>query len=93
MTLVVRLSGALRGFAGDVAEITVTGEIATVRDALALLWKKAPALRDRVVTERDEVRRHINIFVGADPVSHRDGLATPVHPGEELFLAPAVSGG
>ena len=91
--IVVRLAGALRGFAGDTAEIRLDGSARTVAEALALLWVKAPALRDRVVSETGDVRRHINVFAGSESIRDRDGIATLLRDGEELFLAPAVSGG
>jgi molybdopterin converting factor small subunit len=45
---------------------------------------------------RDELgrtRTHVNLFVGAENVRDLDGLATPIKPGEELSIIPAISGG
>ena len=50
-------------------------------------------MRDRVLTERGEVRPHINIFVNGEDIRYTGGLATPVGDGAEVFLVPAVSGG
>jgi molybdopterin converting factor small subunit len=50
-------------------------------------------LRDRVVDEQNEVRQHINIFVGEDAIRHASGLETPVSPNDEIMIVPAVSGG
>ena len=38
-------------------------------------------------------RVHVNLFVGADNIRDLDGLATPVGPGEEVSIIPAISGG
>ena len=65
----------------------------TVNEALAALWKVHPGLRDRVVTEQNEVRQHLNIFVGADNIRDRQGLATEVSDGCEITILPSVSGG
>jgi PPOX class probable F420-dependent enzyme len=50
-------------------------------------------MRDRVVTEQGQVREHINIFVGKENIRYTGGLATPVPPGAEISIVPAVSGG
>lgn len=57
------------------------------------LWAECPAIRDRVLTERGDVRPHINIFVDGDNIRFSGRLETPVRDGAEVFLVPAVSGG
>lgn len=64
--------------------------VGVVLDALA---REHPALERRVRDEQGRVRTHVNLFVGADHVRDRDGLATPIGPGDELSILPAVSGG
>jgi molybdopterin converting factor small subunit len=73
------------GLAGD-DPVTV----ASVLDALAA---DHPALGRRLRDEQGRTRVHVNLFVGADNVRDRDGLSTPVQPGEELSIIPAISGG
>ena len=65
----------------------------TVKEALDALWKLHPALRDRVLDEQNQVRQHINVFVGEESIRFADGLATPVGEGAEILIVPAVSGG
>ena len=72
---------------GDAADATT---VATVLDALAT---QHPALERRIRDEQGVPRQHVNLFVGADNVRDRDGLATPIRAGEELSVLPAVSGG
>jgi MoaD family protein len=93
MPLVFIMPGALRPFAGGLGEVHLEGDADTVADALALLFARFPAVRDRLVTERGEVRTHINIFVNGENIRHHRGLATPVPRGAELVILPAVSGG
>ena len=45
------------------------------------------------VTERGEVRPHVNIFVDGGNIRHAGGLAAPVRDGAEIVILPAVSGG
>ena len=93
MPLVFVIPGALREFSGGRGEVRIDGSAATLRDALARLWKECPGARDRVLTERGEVRAHINIFVDGDNVRYTGELASPVHDGAEIIILPAVSGG
>ena len=83
----------LRELAGDRDELRVEGEAGSVEDALALLWKSCPGVRDRVLTERGEVRPHVNIFVDGESIRFAAGLATRVHAKSEIVILPAVSGG
>lgn len=83
----------LREYTRDRAEIRVGGDASSVSDALLLLWRECPALRDRVLTELGNVRPHINIFVDGDSVRDRGGLGADVPDGAEIYILPAVSGG
>jgi sulfur-carrier protein len=64
--------------------------VAKVLDAMAI---QHPALERRIRDEQGRTRRHVNLFVGSDNVRDRDGPATPIHPGQDLSIIPAVSGG
>jgi molybdopterin converting factor small subunit len=86
------ISGALRQFAGNRTDVRVAAA-GPLSASLEQLWRECPAVRDRVLTERGEVRPHINIFVNGEDIRYTGGLATPVGDGAEVFLVPAVSGG
>ena len=70
-----------------------SGDAPSVADALELLWREAPGVRDRVLTERGEVRQHVNIFVNGESIRYSGGLKTPVRSGAEIVILPALSGG
>ena len=93
MALTFMIPGPLRELAVNRGQVRVDGTAASVSDALSLLWSQCPALRDRVVTERGEVRPHVNIFVDGESIRFAEGLATPVRDGSEIFILPALSGG
>jgi molybdopterin converting factor small subunit len=65
----------------------------TLRDALDGLFAAYPGIRDRVLTERREIRQHVNVFVGKREARTLDGLATPLAHGMEISIIPAISGG
>ena len=64
--------------------------VATVLDAMAV---QHAALERRIRDEQGRTRPHVNLFVAADNVRDRDGLATPIRAGDVLSIIPAVSGG
>ncbi len=92
MSVTVYISGHLKPFSNGQVEINLAGEFATVGDVLDLLCKLHPALRDRVLTETGEIRRHVNIFAGSDDVKRLKGLATNVKD-RDIHIFNAISGG
>jgi molybdopterin converting factor small subunit len=93
MGAVVHIPGYLRQFTGGRDRVVLRATPATVGDALAEVWDTHPGVRDRVITETGEVRRHVNIFVGDESIRYTGGLATPIEEGGEISIIPAVSGG
>jgi molybdopterin synthase sulfur carrier subunit len=93
MSVVFVIPGALRELAGNRQEVRVEGAEGPLGAALALLWAECPAVRDRVLTERGDVRPHVNIFIDGDNSRSSGGLDAPVRDGAEILLLPAISGG
>lgn len=92
MPVTIHLSGHLKQFSGGEIEIGLSGDFATVSDALESLWKRHKGLRDRVLNEQGEIRQHVNIFAGKDDIKRKGGLATKLSSGE-IYIFNAVSGG
>lgn len=88
-----QISGYLTEFAGGNAEIKVDANPATVGDALNELWRTHAGLRDRVLTERGEVRPHINIFLNSQVMRRDQVMQTKTAGSVEICIMPAVSGG
>ena len=93
MAIVFYIPGPLREFTSGQSRVEIGTKPATLGEALSTLWTLYPGLRDRVATEQGQVREHINIFVGNEHMRYTGGLATPVTPGSEISIIPAVSGG
>jgi molybdopterin synthase sulfur carrier subunit len=92
MPITVYLSGHLKSFTGGTTEVGLEADVDSVQDALDSLWKRYPALRDRVINEQGEIRQHVNVFVGSDDVKRLDGLKTKLK-SDEIHIFNAVSGG
>ena len=90
-TVVVHVPSALRAGCGGAAQVSVEG--ATVRDVLAAIERRHPAVHRGVCDETGAVRRHVNLFVNASHVRDREGLDTALAPGDVVTILPAVSGG
>jgi molybdopterin converting factor small subunit len=94
MPVVFHIPGYLREFTRS-ARVEITEAPGTVGAALDALWRAHPGVRDRIVTERGEVRPHVNVFVGTESIRFTGGLATPLPSNSEIEISivPAVSGG
>jgi len=94
MQVVFNIPGPLREFTGNQRSVRVAvGDGANLLQALDALFQEFPGLHDRVLTETGEARRHVNLFVSNENVRFTGGLATPVPPGAEISIVPAISGG
>ena len=91
--IIFHIPGPLRSFSDGRSDVELKATSGTLAEALQALWAVCPGMRDRVVTEQGQVREHINIFVGKENIRYTGGLATPVTPGAEISIVPAVSGG
>lgn len=93
MSLTVVLPGPLRELTGGRASLQLSSGPRTVGDALVELRDRHPSVYDRLVTERGEIRPHVNVFVGTEDIRWSGGLDTPLGEGSEVVVLPSVSGG
>jgi sulfur-carrier protein len=93
MTVTFWIPTPLRPMASGRSHVKVETRGAALRDALEALFAAHSGLRDRILTEQGEVREHVNIFIENNESRSTGGLATPVTPGSEISIIPAISGG
>jgi molybdopterin converting factor small subunit len=91
--IIINITGFLTDFTSGRGSIELSSAPETVRAALHELWGLHVGLRDRVVTERDELRQHVNIFVDGENVRRTEGLDTRLSERAEITILPSVSGG
>ena len=89
----INISGFLTDFTAGRSVITLETSPATVGQALAQLWQMYPGVRDRVLTERGEIRRHVNIFLQDENIRRKELLDTQLPENSEITILPSVSGG
>lgn len=90
-TVTVRIPTPLRPYADGAAELMLEG--ATVQDMLQEMAAQYDGLVQRLLTPEGVLRPYVNIFVGSDNISAREGLATELRQGDVVSIIPAVAGG
>jgi molybdopterin synthase sulfur carrier subunit len=91
MTVSVRIPTPLRKLTNN--QDIVTGVPGDLRACIDALESAYPGLRERLCDETGEIRRFVNIYVNGEDVRFLSGLSTPLKPGDEVSIVPAVAGG
>jgi molybdopterin synthase sulfur carrier subunit len=87
----VTFTSHLQRFFPNLAEGDVPG--ATVREVLDELERRYPGFASYIVDETGRLRRHVNVFIGVEPIRDRGTLADVVGPGDRVSILQALSGG
>jgi molybdopterin synthase sulfur carrier subunit len=91
MPVSVRIPTPLRALTRGTAEVQADG--GTVGAVVEDLERQFPGLRDRLVDERGELRRFINIYVNEEDIRFLDGKDTVLKDGDSVSIVPAIAGG
>ncbi len=81
----------LHRFFPALADCDVPG--ATVREVVDELDRRHPGLASFLLDDAGRLRRHVNVFVGDEPIRDRKGLTDAVPPDGEVHVLQALSGG
>ena len=81
----------LQRFFPDLAEGEVPG--ATVRELFDELERRHPGLASYLMDETGRLRRHVNVFVGDEPIHDRERLGDALAADAKVFILQALSGG
>ena len=68
-------------------------DVATVRAVIDELERRYPGFASYVVDEAGKLRRHVNIFVGEEPIRDRETLGDALVASTPVFIVQALSGG
>ena len=90
-TVQVLIPTPLRRFTNGEARVSASG--ATVGEALDALDAAYPGLAERIRESDGQIRRFVNVFVNGQNVRDREGAETPLEPGDEVGIIPAMAGG
>jgi molybdopterin synthase sulfur carrier subunit len=84
----VHIPSALRSYTAQQSEVEADG--ATLADALIALDRRYPGFRFRIITEQDQIRPHIRVFVNGEQAEQLD---LSVRPDDQIYIVCALSGG
>jgi molybdopterin synthase sulfur carrier subunit len=90
------LPSALRKWAGDKEVIEVSLPLdfrMTIVEAVEMLGRDYPGIRQRVLDDQGGIRRHVNVFVDGENVRFAQGNDTQVTHSSEIRIYPSMSGG
>ncbi len=65
----------------------------TISEAFDDARRDYPGIRQRVLDDQNNIRRHVNVFVNGENVRFTQGAATQVTHDSEVWIYPALSGG
>jgi molybdopterin synthase sulfur carrier subunit len=90
------LPSALRRWAGDneIVDMQLAFDMRmTIGEAFVMLGRDYPGIRQRVLDDQNNIRRHVNVFVDGNNVRLAQGGETQVTHDSEVWIYPALSGG
>ncbi len=91
MSVTVRIPGPLRKISNGADKVEVEGS--DLGSLVAALEAAFPGMKERLVDENGELRYFVNLYLNNEDIRFLDGLSTPVSPGDEVSIVPAVAGG
>ena len=91
MSVTVRIPTPLRKLTNELD--VVSGDGGTLLACIDSLEQQYPGLKERLCDEGGELRRFVNVYVNGEDTRFQQGLQTPLKPGDEVSIVPAVAGG
>lgn len=87
----VRIPTPLRKLTNEQELVEVSA--GTIATAVAELQAQFPGIKERLLDEKGEVRRFVNVYVNEEDIRFLENQATPVKDGDEISIIPAIAGG
>jgi molybdopterin synthase sulfur carrier subunit len=91
MPIPVSIPTPLRPLTENLDIVEVEG--ATVSELLAALDRRYPGIGERLLDVQGNLRRFVNVYVNGEDVRFLQDKETPVKPGDEVSIVPAIAGG
>jgi sulfur-carrier protein len=91
MSKKVRIPTPLRKLTNNEELVEVTAN--NIGDAIKELQTRYPGIQERLVDEKGEVRRFVNVYVNEEDIRFLKNQQTPLKEGDEISIIPAIAGG
>ncbi len=87
----VSIPTPLRNLTGNQELVTATG--ITIGTLLADLEKQFPGIGERLLDDKGQVRRFVNIYVNGEDIRFLQDKETSIKDSDEVSIVPAIAGG
>jgi sulfur-carrier protein len=91
MQVRVRVPTPLRRFTQGKDEVSAEG--ASISAVIESLEHSHPGIRQRLLDDKGELRRFVNIYVNGEDIRFLDALNSQVKDGDDISIVPAIAGG
>jgi sulfur-carrier protein len=91
MPVRVRVPTPLRRFTAGAGEVPAAGD--SVKAVIEDLEQRHPGMRERLLDEKGEVRRFVNIYLNGNDIRFLNQLNSAVKEGDDISIVPAIAGG
>ena len=87
----VRIPTPLRKLTNN--EELVEVNAATIGEVITELQSRYPGIAERLIDEKGEVRRFVNVYVNEEDIRFLKNRDTALKDGDEISIIPAIAGG
>ena len=91
MSVKVNVPTPLRKLTNGDSEVSV--EASTVDELIANLDSEFNGIAGKLLDDKGEIRRYVNIFVNDEDIRFLEGKSTPLKDQDEVSIVPAIAGG
>lgn len=91
MSVKVRIAAPLRRITREQDLVEVNA--GTLAECVDRLEQSFPGIKQKLADEHGELHPFINVFINGEDARFLEELATPLKPGDEVSIVPAVAGG
>ncbi len=79
------------GSPAGVDEVPADG--ASIKAVIEDLERRHPGMRERLLDEKGDIRRFVNIYLNGDDIRFLDAINSKVKDGDDISIVPAIAGG
>jgi molybdopterin synthase sulfur carrier subunit len=91
MAVQVRVPTPLRRFTAGAGEVQADGT--SISQVIEDLERRHPGIRERLLDEKGDIRRFVNIYLNGDDIRFLQSLNSKVKDGDDVSIVPAIAGG
>ncbi|MEC7227419.1 MAG: MoaD/ThiS family protein [Candidatus Latescibacterota bacterium] len=91
MAVTVNIPTPLRKLTNNESEVSV--EAGSVGDLVDALDASYSGIAEKLLDEKGDIRRYVNVFVNDEDIRFLDGKGTALKDGDTISIVPAIAGG